>query len=149
MKTIGNISLTSTGRSKGVGYTDAEKGTARHICLAVLIAAGLVDDESGELEGSIPSDVIAGIGSVETEGKGLPNICRAVYRQVEASHFAGEKKDEPLDEENWPKVRDYTSVGLIFRKALKALNADLKVLTDKQVDEAFPRYVSKKGKKAS
>lgn len=146
LKKIGKkIPLNSTGKSKGTSYTNTEKATAKAILLGVLIASGHLADENGEIEKEIPADVVKAIEEAAQPGRGVPNICRAAYRQLEATHFEGDKNEKPLDASNWPKVRDYTSVGLIFRGQLKAVNKAHKCLTDEEADKVFPAYRKKKG----
>lgn len=136
-KLEGELSLTSTGK-KGAPYTDAEKATAKAVALAVLIAA---ETAPVERESEVPQDVIEAFTAVEEteEYKDVPDLMRRVYRHIESSHFDEEGNSD--DSENWPKVRDWTSVGLMFRKALLSLNIEE---VTKNIDKMFKKYVPKK-----
>ena len=135
-------SLNSTGGKKGgTPYTKAEKGTARHIILGLLVAAGHVGGDHAEVD-NIPEEVVVAIGETieENEGNelGVPNLARRAYTKCQNSHFEDEN-NEPIDAANWPKKRDYTSIGLIFRTQLQ----ELKVLDAATIDEMFPSYWKK------
>lgn len=138
-------SLNSTGKKGGTPYTDAEKSTARQVLLGLLIATGNAPGDHAEVD-SISEEVVVAISTAveENEGNelGVPNLARRAYSKVQNAHFEGDD-NEPIDAINWPKKRDYTSIGLIFRKQLN----ELKVLPASTVDEMFPSYWKSKGKK--
>lgn len=136
-------SLASTGKKDGVSYTKAEQALAGNILLAVLAAGQHIPADKAK---DVPEDVVETLAEVWEENKekglGVPNLARRIYGRLESTHFEGEQ-NTPVDATNWPKRRDYTSIGLIFRGQLKAL----KVVDAKTADAMFPAYYKAKGAK--
>lgn len=132
-----NASLKSTGKSNGTPYTDTERTTGKHIMLGLLIAAGHVEPDHAEAA-NISEEAIVAISETieETEGQnlGIPNLARRAYTKIQNAHL--DDNGQPTDPEAFPKKRDYTSIGLILKKAVK----DLKVVGDDQVNTMFPTY---------
>lgn len=149
MRDLSNLnisaSLASTGKRGGTSYTKAEKSTAQQVILGLLIAAGHVDGDHEKVN-DISEEVVVAIGETVEENAGndlgIPNLARRAYNKVASVHF--EEDGSPVDSDNWPKKRDYTSIGLIFRGALK----DLKVVDQATVDTMFPTYYKNKKKSA-
>lgn len=141
-----NASLASTGKKDGVSYTKSESELAKKVLLAILAAGQHIPADKAK---DVPEDVVDTLATVWEEnsdkGLGVPNLARRMYGRLEATHFTGEKDNlVSSDPTNWPKRRDYTSIGLILRGALK----DLKVIDNKVVDEMFPTYYGKDKKAA-
>ena len=139
-------SLASTGKKDSVSYTKAETTLATHAILCLMVAIGKVDADDPRVA-EVPDPVIEAVNGVWEENKdkglGVPNLARRVYTVLTEDKF--EKDGETikaLDATNFPKRRDYTSIGLIFRGALTSL----KCCTPAEVESAFPSYW--KGKKA-
>lgn len=137
-------SLKSTGKSNGTPYTATEHSLGKQIMLGLLIAAGHVEGDHPEAA-NISEEAVVAIGETieENDGHnlGIPNLARRAYTKVQNAHL--DDQGNSTDPEAFPKKRDYTSIGLILKKGVKAL----KVVGDDQVEVMFPKYG--KAKKAS
>lgn len=128
-----NASLASTGKKNGVSFTDTEKNTAKGVSLAVLIAIGKTDADHDKV--SLVTDEIteAVVAAASEEYADIPALMKKAYRNIQ-------KANVEASTEGWPKVRDPSSIQLIFRNALK----DLKVVDETTIDSMFKRYGAKK-----
>lgn len=113
-----DISLSSnTKNSNRISYTAAELQLCQQIGLGCLSGIGVIDPVD------IPDDIMEVLQEeAENHTKAGP-LCRAAHRKIEQSKF--EKVDDEtlkgLDKQNFPRPRDYTSVTLMFRKALQGM----------------------------
>lgn len=136
-------SLISTGRGNGTSYTNSERGLAKTCAAAVLTATGIAD------VGDDVTDEVVDALQVAAEEAGdqasVPSLCRAVYRSIEKERLADDSTatDFPKQKGGTRVGRDHTSLGLLFRKAMK----DLGVAED-IIDQAFPSPYKGKGKQA-
>lgn len=135
-----NLSLVSKGRSNVQSYTQEEEELALQIATAVLTVAGHIEnkDRTSEEIYSVLKMVIE-----ETEELSVPSLCRAVYCSIERARLTN-----PETVQEFPKMkndervqRDFTSVSLLFRKALRKLNVE-----EELIDQIFPSPYKKKKK---
>lgn len=141
----GNVSLISKGRSNGQSYTDNERLLAKQVAAAVFTATGFT-----EAKKETTDEVVTVLNAVaEEQGEenlSVPSLCRGVYRAIEKERLADPKTAKAFprkDKEGNREGRDHTSLGLLFRKGLKALQVGEDV-----IDQAFPSPYKGKGKKA-
>ena len=135
-----NVSLSGSSSSK-VSYTEQELKTCQDIGVIVMVAAEVFSEERLEKVDQDLIDVVKACAQDQSNARGL---CRAAHRKVERSHFEDVDNEsiKALDPQNWPHPRDYTSVGLMFRKGLKSAGVDQEV-----IDQLFPKTESKVKKK--
>lgn len=136
----GNASLVSTGRGNGTSYTDVERGLAEATAAAVVTATNIADVADKATDEVIEALQVA--AEEAGDQASVPGLCRAVYRSIEKERLADESTiaDFPKTKNGERVGRDHTSLGLLFRKALKGLGVD-----EETIDKAFPSpYKSKK-----
>lgn len=141
----GNVSLISKGRSNGQSYTDEERALAKAVAAAVFTATGFAKAEK-ETTDEVVTVLDAAVAEQGEENVSVPSLCRAVYRGIEKARLADKKtvKAFPKKGKDGTRVgRDHTSIGLLFRKALKELGVGEDV-----IDQAFPSPYKGKGQKA-
>lgn len=134
-----DASFESNGKGKGTPYTTNEKSTARQVILCLLVAVGEVARDHEEIEEITPETLTAVNGTIEDhkqDGLGIPNLARRAYTRIQNAHV--DENGVTDDAKGWPKRRDYTSIGLIFRGATKGLTSQ------ERIDTMFPRYQAKK-----
>ena len=132
---------------KSVEYTAAEKLLALQILSLVTLALG----RTVAIQVPNPQEeaMTAAMMEEAAEGGSVPGLCRALFNRLVSDKF--EKTDSghiALDEKNFPKVRDWTSIGLLFRGA--AQSKELKgSYTQAEIDQMFKAYWKKTDKKTA
>jgi hypothetical protein len=117
------LSLKSTGASHGVPYTTNEKRLIAGLVCAILVMADHTIEDAKKValtedEQAVLQDVI---DSTAEDNRSLPGLVTASYKAIFANTF-GEKAK--LGDEEYPKLRDLTSMRLLLRGALVALGKD-------------------------
>lgn len=137
-----NASLTSTGRSNGTPYTDAERALAVDITKTVLTATGHGDHD---IDNDEVADHLVAIAEQKGDNIDVPGLCRGVYRSIEKERLSDDNTtDDFPKQKNGERVgRDHTSINNLFRKAFEQCGVEKET-----IDKVFPSYSSNK-KKAS
>lgn len=117
-----------SGPGNGIPYTDKEKALARQALTAALILGEI--DCPKPLSNSDCTEIANEVGS---EHKGIDTLTRAIFRGVIKKTNGTGKQFVPSDD--FPKVRDPTSIQLLMRGAAAACGLDKAT-----IDTAFPRY---------
>lgn len=125
--------LASTGKKNGIEYTKHEKDTAKGVALAVFIAMGKTQSDHPKVELVTDEITEAVVTAASEEYADIPALMKKAYRSLQKANVEAET-------EGWPKVRDPSSIQLIFRNALK----DIKVVDEKTIELMFKRYGAKK-----
>lgn len=134
---LNNIALTGSGRS-GVPYTEAEKNLALMVLTQMtgLVGREVIDPVD------ITDEVVVAVSEAaeEAEKPTVAGICRAAYNRVSDAHFNDGNATEPT---KFPKERDWTSIGLLFRNAASHKSLS-KAYSKEEVNEMFKAYWKKK-----
>ena len=134
---LSHIALIGSGR-KGEPYTKGEQKLAVDVLTQVTGLLGRPVVGTPE----IPDEVQVAISEVsETANKSVVSICRAAFSKVADAHF--DDDGVALEPTKFPKKRDWTSIGLLFRHA--ATHPQLKgAYTQVEIDSMFKAYWKKK-----
>lgn len=137
---LSDISLSNSKDTSKVSYTKEELNLASQIATACMAGIGVIDADDVEVDDAIVELLQE---EAQNHSKAGP-LCRAVYRLIERSKFevVDDETLRALEPSNFPKPRDYTSITLLFRKALKG------VVEKGVIDQVFPHktYTPKKRK---
>ena len=138
---LSHIALTGSGRS-GVPYTNSEHKLALDILTQVTGMLGRPVVGTPE----ISDEVQAAIGEAVETSKDVVGICRSAFNKVADAHF--DDDGNPTEVGKFPKKRDWTSIGLLFRHA--ASDKQLKgAYTAAEIDSMFKAYWKKAVKKTA
>lgn len=143
------IGIKLTGNTKtGQEYSIDEKNLATRIIGTLSIAFGKCE---GEQNIEVVETTQAILAEEDATILGLAGIARRCYSALEkiALEDATTIKAFPKMKDGKRVARDWTSVGLLFRSAMKDLKvAGKRVWTDTEVDSAFKAYWKKAEKTA-
>jgi hypothetical protein len=136
---LAGLSMASTGSSHGVSYTDAEKRLFAAFATAILLGAEMevAKDKQvaiSEEELGVLQDVVE---ATPAANRSLPTLVSAAYKANFKRLFG---KDAEVGDDDFPKLRDPTSIRLMLRGALTEIGA-LDVLA------MVPKYGTKKDTK--
>lgn len=136
-----NISLRSEGRRNGQSYTSAEKTLAEQILKTVLTVTNHKIFEEDECFTEHICETLATI--IEEKTWDVPSLCRAIYKIHEAEKLQDSESivDFPKIKNNERVPRDFTSVNLLFRKAMKECG-----FSQEEIEGTFPSYYKKQQK---
>jgi len=130
------IVLTKTAASHGVGYTPAEKKFFAAAATCVLAMADVV--VSKPVTDAVATEAVnAAVAKCSEAGQkevGPASIIAAAYRETARSHQTVDG-DESIGTDEFPKLRDPTSIRLLTRSALEEIGAE-KAL----IDVVAPKY---------
>jgi hypothetical protein len=141
------LSLALTGGRVGSAnsYTNAERALAMNIAQCIGTACGLVNSPCKDASINAIASVVVeerAAGMQKGQQDSVSGICRAVYKRVEEQMLSDNKTTEDfpkLGKDGKRAPRDWASIGLLFRGALKELKVD-----QKTIDTAFaPTYAKK------
>lgn len=131
LPTLNNVSLVSTGKKNGTGYTEQEYGLARQIAIAAFVSLGQIPSDDDRAKELTDETVEVFTAAASEEFADIPSLMRKIYREVEKSNVGSE---------GFPKRRDPSSINLIFRKSIGKLN----IVDDNTLNQMFKRYGAKK-----
>lgn len=124
-----------------VHYTKEENGLCQQLISAVAKETDLFKVKKTV---TVAPDVMELLNVVAAEGNtnGISNILRQAFNGYTASVVKHNAEQPDKQISGFPKVREYSSVTIMFRSALKELGA-----TQETIDAMFPGY-QKKDKQA-
>ena len=134
------LALKSSGGGHGVSYTDQEHALARALLIPLLAEVNIATKAGTEPgKKDIEAVLVTIMGTIPEGERSVAGCARKAFRHLTGEHIAAKTA-------GYPKLRDPTSIQLIFRAAL----VKLEVAEDK-INLMFPRYGAseKKGGKSA